>query len=132
MRRRAGVALIDVLAALVIIAMAGAAVVTIQVRRRGSVRAANAREMTALVDSARTLARQRRETVRLRVYDDGLWSLETATATDPLAAGTITAPPAPLDLSVDARGGCRASPGWIPREAHRIAFEAGKCRWNAE
>ncbi|MCA2990822.1 prepilin-type N-terminal cleavage/methylation domain-containing protein [Gemmatimonas sp.] len=129
--RRAGLTLTEVLVAVAIVAIAGALLLSRQVTRRGTQRAASAHDMTAVVDSARTLAMQRRETLRLRVYHDGLWSVEATGARDPIAAGTITAPLLPLDLAIDPRGRCAPSPGWVPREELRAAFDAGDCRWQA-
>lgn len=131
MPRRAGLTLTEVLVVLVIIAIAGAVLLSRQVTRQGTRRAENAGAMQVVVDSARTLAARRRETLRLRVYSDGLWKMEAPTVPDPIAAGTTAPPPAPLDLSVDAKGNCRPSPGWTPREELRAAFDAGKCRFPA-
>lgn len=129
---RAGLTLMEVVVVLAIIALAGALLLSRQVGRTGTRRAQSADDMTAVVDSARQLAVQRQQTVRLRVYDDGLWSVVAPDLPEPIAAGTMTAPPAPLDLSVDARGICRPSAGWIAREELRAAFDAGKCRWVTE
>lgn len=129
MRQRAGLTLTEVLVVLVIIAIAGALLLSRQVTRQGTLRVEHAGAMREVVDSARTLATQRRDAVRLRIYSDGLWSIEVRGAADPIAAGTMTPPPAPLDLSVDAKGNCRATAGWTPREALRAAFDAGKCRF---
>lgn len=129
MPRRAGLTLTEVLVALVIIAITGAVLLSRQVTRQGVRHAESARAMTAMVDSVRTLAARRRETVRLRVYGDGLWSVEVRAQAEPIAAGTMAAPPAPIDVSVTARGECRATPGSTPREALRAAFDAGKCRF---
>ncbi|GAB1341940.1 pilus assembly FimT family protein [Gemmatimonas sp.] len=131
MRRRAGLTLTEVLVVLVILAIAGALLLSRQVTRRGMQRAENAGEMRAVVDSARALARGRSVAVRLRVYADGLWSVEAPAVADPIAAGTMTAPPAPFDVTVDAKGACRATTGSRPREALRAAFDAGKCRFDA-
>lgn len=122
----------EVLVVLAILAIAGALLLSRAVARTGTQRAQSADDMTAVVDSARRLAVQRQQTVRVRVYQDGLWSVIAPDLPEPIAAGTITAPPAPLDLSVDARGICRPSTGWIPREELRAAFDAGKCRWAPE
>jgi prepilin-type N-terminal cleavage/methylation domain-containing protein len=129
MRRRAGLTLTELLVALVILAIAGAMLLSRTVTRQGTRRAENAGDMKAVVDTARALALSRKETLRLRVYADGLWSVVTPALSDPLAAGTISAPPAPIDLTIEARGGCRATTGWVPREELRAAFDAGKCRF---
>ncbi|MCO4101538.1 MAG: prepilin-type N-terminal cleavage/methylation domain-containing protein [Gemmatimonas sp.] len=131
-RPRAGLTLVEVVVVLAIIAIAGALLLLRQVSRTGTQRAQSAGDMTAVVDSARRLAVQRQQTMRLRVYDDGLWSVVAPDLPEPIAAGTMTAPPAPLDLSVDARGICRPSAGWIPSEELQAAFDAGKCRWVTE
>lgn len=121
----------EVVVVLAILGIAGAMVLSRQVLRSGSQRVESAGDTKAVVDSARRLAVQRQQGVRLRVYADGLWSMLSPDASEPIAAGRITAPPAPLDLTVDARGTCRPSAGWVPREELRAAFDAGKCRWDA-
>lgn len=131
-RARAGLTLMEVLVVLVILGIAGALLLSRQVTQNGTRRAESAGDMKAVVDSARRLAVQRQQTLRVRVYNDGLWSVVAPDIADPIAAGNITEPPAPLDLTVDARGTCRPSPGWIPSEAHRAAFDAGKCRWTTD
>lgn len=120
----------EVLVALAIVAIAGALLLSRSVTRQGTLRAENADAMKAVVDSARSLATSRKEAMRLRVYADGLWSVETPAVTEPIAAGTVSAPPAPLDLTIDARGVCRPTAGWVPREDLRAAFDAGKCRFS--
>ncbi|WP_145979029.1 type II secretion system protein [Gemmatimonas phototrophica] len=132
LRLRVGLTLMEVLVVLVILGIAGALLLSRQVTQSGTRRAESASDMKAVVDSARRLAVQRQQSLRVRVYNDGLWSVVAPDLTDPIAAGNITAPPAPLDLTVDARGTCRPSPGWIPSEEHRAAFDAGKCRWTVE
>lgn len=131
-RPRVGLTLMEVVVVLAIIAIAGALLLSRPVSRMGTQRAQTAGDMAAVVDSARRLAVQRQQTMRLRVYDDGLWSVVAPDLAEPIAAGTMTAPPAPLDLSVDARGICRPSAGWVPREELRAAFDTGKCRWVIE
>jgi len=129
MRRRAGLTLTELLVALAILVIAGALLLSRRVTRQDSMRAENAGDMKAVVDTARALALSRKEPMRLRVYADGLWSVVAPAVTDPIAAGTIRTPPAPIDFTIDARGVCRATAGWIPREALRAAFDAGKCRF---
>ncbi len=129
--RRRGLTLIEVVVVLAILGIAGALVVSRQVQRTGSQRVESADDLHVVVDSARRLAVQRQQVVRLRIYADGLWSVLSPDAPEPIAAGRMTAPPAPLDVTVDARGGCRPSAGWVPREELRAAFDAGTCRWAA-
>jgi prepilin-type N-terminal cleavage/methylation domain-containing protein len=131
MRRRSGLTLTELLVALAILGIAGALLLSRKVTQQGTMRAENASDMKAVVDTARALALSRKEPLRVRVYADGLWSVVTAAKSDPLAAGTISTPPAPIDLTIDARGGCRATAGWVPREDLRAAFDAGKCRFDA-
>ncbi len=120
----------EVMVVLAILGMAGAFLLSPGVLPAGRPSAEKAGHMKAVVDSARRLAVQRQQGVRLRVYADGLWSVRSPDASEPIAAGRITAPPAPLDLTVDARGTCRPSAGWVPRDELRAAFDAGKCRWD--
>lgn len=132
MRRRAGLTLTEVLVVLLILAIAGALLLSRQVTQRGMQRAKHAGEMGNVVDSARVVAGQRGVAVRLRVYADGLWSVEAPAVADPIAAGTMTAPPAPIDVTVEPKGACRATAGSMPREELRAAFDAGKCRFDAK
>lgn len=129
MRRRLGLTLTELLVALAILVIAGALLLSRRVTRQGTLRAENAGDMKAVVDTARALAVGRKEPMRLRVYADGLWSVVAPTVSDPVAAGTISAPPAPMDFTIDARGVCRATAGWVPRDDLRAAFDAGKCRF---
>lgn len=131
MRQRSGLTLTELLVALVILAVTGALLLSRTVNRQGTQRAANADEMKAVMDTARALAVSRKESLRLRVYTDGLWSVATSTVSEPIAAGTMSAPPSALDFTIDARGACRATTGWIPREELRAAFDAGKCSFDA-
>lgn len=126
---RSGLTLFEVLVVLVIMGIAGALVLSRRVSQSGTDRVASAGDMKAVVDSARRLAVARAGTVRVRVYNDGLWSVVIPGDSEPIAAGRITEPPAPMDLTVDARGTCRPSAGWVPREDHRAAFDAGRCQW---
>lgn len=129
MRRRLGLTLTELLVALAILVIAGALLLSRRVTRQGTLRAENAGDMKAVVDTARALAVGRKEPMRLRVYADGLWSVVAPKVSDPVAAGTISAPPAPMDFTIDARGVCRATAGWVPRDDLRAAFDAGKCRF---
>jgi prepilin-type N-terminal cleavage/methylation domain-containing protein len=127
MPQRSGLTLTEVLVALVILAIMGAMLLPRVVTRQELRRAEHADAMKAVIDTTRALAVQRQQALRLRVYPDGLWSVEATSDRDPIAAGTVSAPPAGIDLTIDARGACRATPGWVPREVLRAVFDAGKC-----
>jgi len=127
MPQRSGLTLTEVLVALLILAIMGAMLLQRVVTRQEIRRAEHADAMKAVVDTTRALAVQRQEELRLRVYGDGLWSVVATTGRDPIAAGTVSAPPAGIDLTIDARGVCRATSGWAPREALRAVLDAGTC-----
>ena len=127
MPQRSGLTLTEVLVALVILAIMGAMLLPRVVTRQESRRAEHADALKSVVDTTRALAVQRRQSLRLRVYADGLWSVESTSDRDPIAAGTMSAPPAGIDLTIDARGVCRATSGWAPREALRAVLDAGTC-----
>lgn len=128
--QRAGLTLVEVVVALAIVTVAGALLLLRWVTRQEAQRVENAAAMAWVVDSARALAMRRGESLRLRVYADGLWSVVTPSVAEPVAAGTIAAPPAPIDLAIDPRGACRATAGTVPRDALRAAFIAGRCRFD--
>ncbi|MFN5599974.1 MAG: Tfp pilus assembly protein FimT/FimU, partial [Gemmatimonas sp.] len=73
--RRPGLTLIAVVVVRAILRLAGALVVSRQVQRTGSQRVESADDLHVVVDSARRLAVQRQQVVRLRIYADGLWSV---------------------------------------------------------
>ena len=132
MPQRSGLTLTEVLVALVILAIMGAVLLPRVVARQEQRRAEHADAMKAVVDTTRALAVQRRQSLRLRVYADGLWSVESTSDRDPIAAGTMSAPPAGIDLTVEAGGACRATTGWVPREALRAVLDATKCAFEPE